>query len=212
MTVLRLNGKPVDYRHPPEPTDMVLWSVKTTGGKACKGSFRTIAHMDRLNELAVKRFGKPIQVIQSDWNTGVPASAGTHDKDSVWDVWIPGVDPWVQQRFFRANGFACWYRHPPLFGYHIHGFTLPWPEGKLRSDDWKVHGFQVGLYVDGGWSTRGSEVSSSQIADYYNHAFGLSGQHAANSDRSWYPDDIDATVFDLGKFVANRLRRQLKAA
>lgn len=203
--ILTLDGKPIDWRRPPRANALVLWAHQ---GKRYKGTLRTVCHMARLNSLAKKQFGKEIVVIQPDWNTGVAASAGTHDFDSTWDVYIPGVDWWVQQRFFRRNGFGCWYRHPPLFGYHIHGFTLPPREGESISDDFKVAGIKVGKYVDGGYSTYGRLVTSSQIGDYYNHAFGLSGQHDAGSDRSWFPENIRATIFDLDKFIANRRRAQ----
>ncbi len=200
-TVLGMGGKPINWLKPPKATDMVLWQHQ---GRRYKGSFRTVCHMVRLNNLAKARFGREITVIQPDWNTGVPASAGTHDFDATWDVYIPGVDWWVQQRFFRRNGFACWFRHPPLFGYHIHGFSLPPQEGQSRSDDFKVHGFKVGIYVDGGYSSRGRLITSSQIEDYYNEAFGLSGMHTPHSDRSWFPDNKRATIFDLHAFVQHQ--------
>jgi hypothetical protein len=199
-----LSGKPINWKRPPRPTAMCSWSKKTTAGRPIRGSFRTLCHMNRLNNLALRRFGREISVIQPDWNTTVAASAGTHDFDATWDLWIPGVDPWVQQRFFRANGMAGWIRKPPLFGWHFHGFTLPPREGHSISDDFKVHGFKVGIYVDGGYSTRGGLVTSSQIVDYYNHAFGLANQHARGSDRSWYPKDIPATIFNLKRYVARR--------
>lgn len=199
-----LNGRAINWRRPPKPTHMCSWSKKTTSGRAIRGSFRTLCHMNRLNNLAVARFGVEIQVIQPDWNTTVAASAGTHDFDATWDLWIPGVDPWRQQRFFRANGLGGWMRKPPLFGWHYHGFTLPPREGRSISDDFKVHGFKVGIYVDGGYSSRGGLVTSSQIADYYSHAFGLSGQHTAGADRTWFPKNIEATIFDLEKYVQRR--------
>lgn len=199
-----LNGRAINWKRPPRANKMCAWSKKTTSGRSIRGSFRTLCHLNRLNNLALKKFGVEIQVIQPDWNTGVAASAGTHDFDATWDLWIPGVDPWVQQRFFRANGLGGWMRKPPLFGWHYHGFTLPPREGQSISDDFKVHGFKVGIYVDGGYSSRGGLVTSSQISDYYNHAFGLSGQHSAGSDRTWFPKSIEATVFDLGKYVARR--------
>lgn len=205
MAILTLRGKPVDWNDPPKPSDMVIWAHQ---GKQYRASLRTVCHLDRLNELAKRRFGKEIVVLQGPWNTGVAASAGTHDYDSVWDIYIPGVDWWVQQRFFRRHGFACWFRHPPKFGYHIHGFTLPIPEGHVRSDDWKLSGFEVGIYVDGGYSTRGRLVTSSQIADYYNEAFGLADEHTPASDRSWFPDDKDATIFDLNRFIKHRAKLQ----
>ena len=199
-------GGKINWRKPPKPNAMCTWSKKDKYGRTIKGSFRTLCHLNRLNNLALAKFGKEITVIQPDWNTGVAASKGTHDYDSVFDVWINGVDPWVQQKFFRANGFWCWVRKPPLFGWHIHGGTLPPREGRSISDDYKVHGFKVGIYVDGGYSTRGGLVTSSQLADYYNHAFGLSDQHTAGSDRSWYPKNIEATIFDLNAYVARRAK------
>jgi hypothetical protein len=201
-----LNGRAINWRRPPAANKMCLWSKRTTSGRPIRGSFRTLCHMNRLNNLSLARFGVEIQVIQPDWNTTVAASKGTHDFDATWDLWIPGVDPWTQQRFFRANGLAGWMRKPPLFGWHYHGFTLPPREGRSISDDFKVHGFKVGIYVDGGWSTRGGLVTSSQIADYYNEAFGLSNQHTSGSDNTWFPRSKEATIFDLNKYVERRAR------
>lgn len=207
-TIYTLGGRPVDFRRPPRATDLVRWSKKDSGGDTITASFRSIAHMDRLNRLALARFGQGIVVLQPPYNRGVSASAGTHDFDATWDIYIPGVDWWKQQTWLRANGFACWYRHPPSFGHHIHGFTLPPREGSSISDDFRVHGFKVGKYVDGGWSLFGSLVTSSQLADYYNHAFGLSGQHTTGSDRTWYPKRIASTIFDLDKYVEHRRKQQ----
>jgi hypothetical protein len=189
-----LDGGQINWANPPAATDMCSWSKRTSGGGSVRVSLRTLAHLNRLNNLATRKYGTELVVIQPDWNTTVKASAGTHDYDSVWDLYIPGVDWWGQQRFFRANGFGCWYRHPPSFGNHIHGFTLPVPEGKVRGDDFAVRGFKVGVYVPG------------QLEDYYNHAFGLSNQHTSGSDRSWFPADIESTVFKLGAYIARRAR------
>lgn len=204
--VRHLNGKPINWRKPPAPNKMCSWSKRTTSGKQIKGSFWTLCHLNRLNNLSLKKFGVEIQIIQPDWNTGVAASAGTHDFDSTWDIWIPGVDPYKAQRFLRANGFGCWVRKPPLFGWHIHGFSLPRFEGQVRSDDFRVMGLKVGVYVDGGYSTRGGLVTSSQLADYVNEAFGLSGQHTPGSDNTWYPANKGATVFNLHAYVERRAR------
>ena len=48
MTVLTLAGKLIDWHNPPKPTDRVIWSERTTGGKQVTGSLRTIAHLDRI--------------------------------------------------------------------------------------------------------------------------------------------------------------------
>jgi hypothetical protein len=204
----RLGRRLIDWTKPPKATDMVFW---LHGGKRYKMSFRTACAMARLNNLAKAKYGVEITVIQPCFNTTVAASAGTHDYDCCFDLYIPGVSWLEQQRFLRANGFACWYRHPPAFGYHIHGFVLPPQEGSSRSDDFKVHGFKVGLYVDGGYSTRGRLVSSSQIEDYYNHAFGLANAHTRGSDRSWFPSNIGRTIFNLDAFIARRVTDAMRA-
>lgn len=205
--VLTLAGKPINWKNPPKPNAMVLWSKKTTGGKPFKCSFWMACAMVRADNRAHKRFGKGIEVLQAPNNSTVKASAGTHDKDCILDAYIPGVGWWDQQRFFRGLGFMWWYRHPPEFGNHGHGGPLPPWRGDTRSEDYRACGLTVGLYVDGGVSTRGSKVASSQIDDYYAHALGLSGQHAKGSDRSWFPPDIRETIFsfkDLEAFVAAR--------
>ena len=202
--VLYPAGRTINWTRPPKPTAMTRWSKLDSSDRIVRGSLRTIAHLNRLNNLALDRFDTELVVIQPPFNTTVPASAGTHDRDCCVDLYIPGVDWWLQQRFFRANGLGCWYRHAPLFGPHIHGFTLPPREGTLTSDDFKVAGFKVGFFVDGGFSTSGRMTTSSQIADYYNHAFGLADQHEPGSDHSWFPPDIAATIFDLDAYVATR--------
>lgn len=204
--VLLSNGRAINWKRPPKPSTKCRWSKKDAQGDTIYGSFRTLCHLNRLNNLSVKKYGVEIVVIQPPYNSGVGASKGTHDLSEVWDLYIPGVGWWEQQRFFRANGFGCWYRRPPLFGNHIHGFTLPPREGRSISDDYAVHGFKVGVYVDGGYSTVGRLVASSQIADYYIHAFGLANQHNPGSDPSWFPKDIEATIFDLDTYVARRAR------
>lgn len=202
MSVLTLPGGAINWRKPPKPTTRVLWSRRDMYGRPVTGSLRTIAHLDHLDTLARQKFGTPIVVIQPPYNRGVAASAGTHDLDACSDLYIPGV-PWrTQEKFFRANGFACWWRRPPSFGNHIHGFTLPPAEGRVVSDDFKVGGFKVGKYVDGGFSLLGGLVTSSQIADYYEHRTGLSG-HAFDTG-SWFPPNIRSTIFDLNAYIAKQ--------
>jgi hypothetical protein len=204
LDVLSLGGSVLDLAAT-LPTTLVKWARKDVKGRTVKGSLRHICHLSRLNHLATARFGHGIEILQPAFSPGVAASAGTHDLDMCVDLHIPGVGWWEQQRFFRANGLGCWYRHPPAFGNHIHGFTLPPREGRDVSDDFKMAGFKVGKYVDGGWSTEGRRITSSQIGDYYAHAFGLSGKHTPNSDRSWFPRDIAATVFDLDAYLTAHL-------
>ena len=199
-------GGKINFKHPPKPTAMAQWSKKDSSGRTVKGSFRTICHINRLNNLAVEKFGTGLVIIQPPFNKGVEASKGTHDFDACIDVHIPDVGFHAQQRFFRANGLGCWYRHEPLFSNHIHGFTLPPREGHVVSDDFSVQGFKVGTFIDGGVSTAGSLIASSQLTDYYNHAFGLADQHEPKSDHSWFPKDIKSTIFNLKRYFDIRAR------
>lgn len=193
------SGKPINWLKPPKANRRVKWTKRDMYGREVTGSFYHICHLNRLNNLAVKRFGVEIVIIQPPFNKTVPASAGTHDFDMVDDLFIPGVSWWDQQRFFRANGFWCWYRHAPLFGNHIHGGSIPPHTGNSLSD-YERGGFKVGVYVPG------------QLQDYYIHAFGLSGQHTPGIDKSWFPKNIEATIFDLDKYVKFRAKKQRKAA
>jgi hypothetical protein len=92
----------------------------------------------------------------------------------VLDVEIVGMDWSNAQGFLRRCGWAAWWRKPPTFDDHIHMVSLGYPG-------------QVGVFVPG------------QVADYYAHRTGLAG-HAA--DPSWFPADIDSTVFDYDQWKA----------
>lgn len=205
---VHLDGSPIDWSRPPRPHTKVKWSKPTDDQGTMFGSFRTICAFNRMNNVAVRKFGigQGVTIIQPPFNTTVDASKGTHDEDACADWFIAGLDSWwAMQRMGRALGFGCWYRHKPKFGNHIHGFPLPpRPEGTSASEGFQRGQFKVGTFVDGGLSTKGSLVASSQIADYYAHAFGLAGQHVAGSDDSWFPTNIRATIFDLDAYVQRR--------
>lgn len=146
--------------------------TSTFGGKTFKASRRTFAHLwETQRRLDIVRPGAWIRVIQPCYNTGVEQSKGTHDFDATLDVEIVGWDDWwAEQRFLRECGWADWVRYPPTFSWHHHMVSLGYTT-------------RVGIYVPG------------QIDDYYAHAMGLAGQHAAGSDDTWHPADIDSTVF-----------------
>lgn len=148
----------------------------TTGGHPVYGSRRSIAHLEATDQAARKEFGVGLAILQSAYNVGVAASAGTHDKDKVYDVYIPGVDWWTAQKFLRQQGWAAWFRYPPTFSAHIHMVSLG---GNTP----------VGVYVPG------------QVADYYAHRDGLAG-HAGDS--SWHPADINKTIFDYAAWAAEQ--------
>lgn len=200
----------------PSATTKARWHKKSMYGKTVYGSVRHIAHLDRLNNLSTARFGKGIVIIQPAYSSTVAASAGTHDYDACVDLYIPGISWWTQQRFFRAYGLGCWYRPTSSkWSNHIHGFTLPPHSGTGWSNDFAEHGFKVGKYVDGGWSTYGRLVTSSQINDYAIRAFGLANQHRAGSDRSWHPSThrkggIQSTIFNLNAYIERRKARQAR--
>lgn len=200
-----LGGKVIDWKHPPRANVRVQWSKRDTSGRVVTGSLRHVCHLNRLNNLAVKHGWKSgIVIIQPAYNTTVAASAGTHDADACVDLYIPGADWWKAQAFLRAHGLGCWLRRPPAFPWHIHGLTLPPQSGHVRADDFRDGGFSVGLYVDGGVSRYGTQRSSSQLVDYYSHAFGLSGQHTPGSDRSWFPKSVASTIFRLDDYIEKR--------
>lgn len=205
MSVLTLRGTEINWSRPPAATARVMWSRRDQYGRHVTGSLRTIAHLDYLDYLSVKKFGVHITVMQPSFNTGVAASEGTHDFDACLDVWIPGVSGNTQQRFFRANGAGAYYRTPAQgFVEHIHYLTLPpHRDASNVSRNYAAGGYRVGKYVDGGWSLHGRAVASSQIADYYSHRTALSG-HA--HDPSWFPADISQTIFDLDAYTARKAR------
>lgn len=202
MADVRLaSGRKINWKKPPKPNQICSL---TLNGRKYKASFRTLCHLNQTNNQAKKKFDEGLTIFQGPFNTSVRASAGTHDFDAAWDVWINGVPAWEQQRFLRLLGWAAWYRHRPAFGNHQHMFTLPPRKGKSINDDFKQAGMKVGKYIDGGISTGSS--GSSQLLDYYNHAFGLSSQHTKGSDKSWFPKDIETTIFNLREYVERRAR------
>lgn len=147
--------------------DRVAWTRRDTSGRFVTGSLFTIAWLDWADGRCMAKYGTHIVVIQPPFNEGVPASAGTHDLDRCMDVYLPGVGWWASQRFLRSHFGAFWYRHPPLFSRHLHGF----PAGAMSL------GLPVGIYVPGQWT------------DYLNKAYGLANMHTPGSDDSWGPKD-----------------------
>lgn len=174
-------------------------------GHTFKASRRTVAWLDWITAAFAKQFpGAHLVILQTCYNTGVAASAGTHDKDAVFDLDWSGHIPrptsawrWRRfQRFVRNHCAAAWWRHTGTWAnesaWHVHCFPLP---ANLRTFT-----TEVGIYVDGGASQGCPGSTSSQLADYLNGAEGLAGQHVARSDRSWRPRRIAA--FDYARYVA----------
>lgn len=169
----------------PSATDVVVWGL-TTNKRVARMGRRTAAHLDfTIARLAVEHPGAVLHVIQSAYNVGVSASAGTHDKDGVLDVYIEGMSWWDMQRFLRECGWAAWYRFPPAFGRHIHMISIGCPG-------------PVGIFVPG------------QLDDYRRRAFGLKGQHDSGSDHSWFPEE--QFIFDYEKWENDMTKDEIASA
>jgi hypothetical protein len=183
--------------------------TRTVAGKTFRCSNRTYWHLRWTMFVLRLRFPKArLNIYQGCYHTGVAASAGTHDYDCVFDVWITGGvlgrDHWRAQHFLRAHGWAAWFRHTgtwaPRSAWHIHMISLP-PGLSSNPTPFEIGkayerlDIKVGRFIDGGYTTRGHVDASSQVDDYYAHALGLAGQHRAGDDPSWHPKYISRRVF-----------------
>lgn len=166
--------------------------VRSVGGLTFRGGPRLFAHLDRtIAKLKERHPDARLRIFQGAYNTGVAASAGTHDFDNVIDLQIVGLTWAEAQAFMRWTGWACWHRTPAQgFSHHLHAISLPpgIPDNPTLAQiqaAFKAAGERVGEFVPG------------QVDDYYAHAYGLKGQHRAGSDPSPFPPNINATVFKL---------------
>jgi len=179
----------------------VIWhNQPNVYGRYFKCSKRTSAHLDwTKKELAkkAKKDGKSYRlvIIQGCYNTGVEASAGTHDYDACLDVRIDGMTWAAAQRFLRSCGWAAFWRKPSQgpWGDHIHMISLPAFMLKFVQ--------RVGVWVPG------------QVQDYYKKPpeDGLSG---GGIDRTWHPKNIRDTIFQYKAYVellSQQERRQALA-
>ena len=165
--ILELNGKPVtNFKNPDRK---VKWSKLSIYSHTVYGSLRSIAHLDDTSKRAEQAHGHEVEIIQGAYNTTIAASAGTHDYDACYDVFIPMTDWSESQRFFRAQGWGAWWRYPPIMSNHIHMISLGYTT-------------RVGTYVPG------------QVQDYYAHRDGMAGH---GPDNTWHPEDIRSTIFDF---------------
>lgn len=172
------------------PDPKAIIPAFTFGGDTFKCTQRTAAHLLHTQERLTKlRSHAVMEIVQPCYNTGVALSAGTHDYDAVVDIRIPQLTWEDGQKFVRQCGWAGWWRHTGSWAapsaWHIHMASLGAPAA----------GCTVGEFIDGGKSLHGSVTTSSQYADYYNHAQGLAGEHTQNDDPTWHPANIDSTIF-----------------
>lgn len=78
---------------------------------------------------AERLLGRTLTITQGSYNTGNPASAGTHDGGGVLDISVSGMSGTTRTavvRKLRTVGFAAWLRTPSQgdWAYHIHAVAL----------------------------------------------------------------------------------------
>lgn len=176
-------------------TDLI---TVTRLGRRFKASRRTVAHLDKTIAAFNRHFpNAKLTIIQTCYNTGVAASAGTHDFDACFDFGFTGHGvTWpALQRFLRRLGWGCWWRRTGTWSapaaYHVHAFSLPVGLKKFPT--------KVGEFIDGGQSSVGRVIASSQLVDYLQFKDGLA-DHAP--DPTWRPSRISTSVFRYLPWVA----------
>lgn len=127
-----------------------------------------------------RRVGDELTIFQGSYNSGVGASAGTHDGGGAVDLWCATTPVARVVRIMRVVGFAAWYRPaiPGLWGHHVHAIAI---------GDREM-----------------STGARAQVIDYFNGRNGLAS-HAADS--TWRPDPIP--TFDYEKAIDVQLDDKL---
>lgn len=111
---------------------------------------------------AEKLLGYQLTIIQGSYNSGVSASAGTHDGGGAVDVWGKSLsDAVVVTNVLRRVGFAAWLRTPAQgnWGYHIHAIAVG--DAELSSG------------------------ARSQVVDYHNNRNGLANNGKDTFSRAY---------------------------
>lgn len=112
-------------------------------------------------QAAEKRLGYELTIIQGSYNSGVSASAGTHDGGGAVDL---SAWDWERKcRILRQEGWAAWHRPtiPRLWNEHIHG---------IQYDNKRL-----------------SSGAQSQVTQYYR---GYNGLASWGKDYQWRPNPI----------------------
>lgn len=154
------SGSVDDYRTLPEPAH--TYSRVGYGGKTVNVRTRTML------QTAARWANVSFSLTQGSYNSGVSASAGTHDGGGVVDI---DVDDWgsaTRSRVvvaLRKAGFAAWLRTPAQgFSYHIHACAI---------GDREM-----------------SSGAKNQVQAYFNGRNGLANNGADDAPRHW-PDWAD---------------------
>ena len=181
----------------------------TRCGHTFTASRRTVQHLD-WTIARLKRFfpWARLEIIQPCYRSRVPgggasASAGTHDYDCVFDFRIRGLGWRRAQKFLRRSGWAAFWRHTGIWSsrseWHIHAVSLPrglpqHPTAAQVGLAYHTRGIVVGVYIDGGVTTRGYVCASSQVVDYMaSPPRDALADHAP--DPTFHPRDIPATAY-----------------
>lgn len=135
-------------------------------------------------ERAEARMGFKVYVVQGSYNTGVGASAGTHDGGGAIDISVRGIDYKKAVRALRDVGFAAWYRpaRAGVWGAHIHAVAI---------GDAEV-----------------SSGAKAQVAEYYAGQDGLAGY---NEDTGYRPDPIPVWPIKIPSVNFGVLRTQFES-
>jgi hypothetical protein len=113
-----------------------------------------------LLERAAEIYGQDFTLTQGSYNTGVRASAGTHDGGGVVDINTDGLNIAKAVLALRKAGFAAWHRTPAQgFSHHIHACAIG-----DRQMAW---------------------LARSQVQSYFNRRDGLARNYSDNSEHRW---------------------------
>lgn len=172
-------------------------------------SRRTVQHLDwTITRLKRRHPTAALHIIQPCYRSLVPGggatlSAGTHDFDCVFDFRITGISWQAGQQFLRNAGWFAYWRHTGVWAepgaWHLHAGSLPTglpahPTAAVVGMAYRHLGLKVGIYIDGGVTSRGYVCASSQVVDYM--AEPPRDALASHSpDPTWHPRNIPATAF-----------------
>lgn len=154
---------------------MGAYDRTTYGGHTV--NVRTAAMLDQMADY----LGYSLTVFQGSYNSGVGASAGTHDGGGAVD--LAPYDYENKVKAAREVGFAAWHRP-----------TLPgvWEE--------HIHMIAIG-------DAEMSDAARKQVQDYYAHLDGLAS-HAY--DPEWRPAHIVPFHYPLGTVNLDHVIKQIK--
>lgn len=104
--------------------------IRRYGVKMCPCMIATLPMVEgRLTALGLIEHDLSGLIYQGCWNSGVAASAGTHDGGGAIDVHPSIATSDAALRAWRESGVAMWHRNPipGLWGEHAHGIWLGCP-------------------------------------------------------------------------------------